>query len=253
MIENEKHTTDSKEILVVDDNPTSLQYLVHMLKNAGYLVRPAPNGTYALRSVEAKKPDLILLDVKMPDINGYEVCQRLKSDEKSQDIPVIFISGLGETTQRVQGFNAGGVDYITKPFETEEVLARVKTHLRLRELSEKLEQKINELSESNNQLKIAKELAEGSNRAKSRFLSNMSHELRTPLNAILGYAQIFKRDTTLNEHQKAGIEIIKNSGDRLLSLISDILEISKIEDQKVELHPTGINLPYISWNYRKYH
>ncbi len=118
--------------------------LKKILKKAGYHVRPAHNGTLALRSVQSKRPDLILLDVKMPDMDGFEVCRRLKSDEKSRDIPIIFISGLGETTQRVQGFNVGGVDYIGKPFEPEEVLARVKTHLRLRELTELLEQKVNE-------------------------------------------------------------------------------------------------------------
>ncbi len=89
-----------------------------------------------MRADTAKRPDLILLDVKMPDMDGYEVCRHLKENEKNRDIPIIFISGLGETTQRVQGFNAGGVDYITKPFEAEEVLARVKTHVSLRELTE---------------------------------------------------------------------------------------------------------------------
>ncbi len=200
---------------MVDDNPTSLQLIMVVLKKAGYRVRLSANGTLALLSVAAKQPDLILLDVKMSDIDGYEVCRRLKSDIKSRDIPVIFISGLGEITQRIQGFNAGGVDYITKPFEAEEVLARIKTHLRLRELTERLEQKVNErtveltnanrllqqeiserkkaeneLLESNRQLQIAKEQAELANRVKTRFLTNMTHELRTPLNAILGYAQI---------------------------------------------------------------
>jgi PAS domain S-box-containing protein len=136
-----------QDILIVDDNPESLQLLFNILRKAGYRVRPAPDGSIALRSVEFEKPDLILLDIRMPQMDGYEVCRRLKSDEKSRDIPVIFISGLGETAQRVQGFNVGGVDYITKPFETEEVLARVDTHLRLRELTVRLEQKVQERTE----------------------------------------------------------------------------------------------------------
>jgi CheY-like chemotaxis protein len=148
MIDNKSEEAGrQQEILAVDDNPLSLQLLKNILKKAGYHVRPAHNGTLALRAVQSKRPDLILLDVKMPDMDGYEICRRLKSDEKNRDIPVIFISGLGETTQRVQGFNAGGVDYIAKPFEPEEVLARVKTHLRLRELTEQLEKKINKRTE----------------------------------------------------------------------------------------------------------
>jgi DNA-binding response OmpR family regulator len=133
-----------QDILVVDDNPASLQFLMDILNNAGYHVRLASNGSIALRSVVYKPPDLILLDVKMPDMDGYEVCRRLKLNEKNRNIPVIFISGLSETTQKVQGFNAGGVDYIAKPFESEEIVARVNIHLRLRELTERLEQKVEE-------------------------------------------------------------------------------------------------------------
>lgn len=136
-----------QDILVVDDNPASLQLLMDILNNAGYHVRLASNGSIALRSVVYKPPDLILLDVKMPDMDGYEVCRRLKSNEKNSNIPVIFISGLSETTQKVQGFNAGGVDYIAKPFEPEEIIARINIHLRLRELTERLEQKVDERTE----------------------------------------------------------------------------------------------------------
>jgi PAS domain S-box-containing protein len=145
-----------QDILVVDDNPASLQLLMDILNKAGYHARLASNGSIALRSVEYKPPDLILLDVKMPGMDGYEVCRRLKSNEKNNNIPVIFISGLSETTQKVQGFNAGGVDYIAKPFEPEEIVARVTLHLRLRELTERLEQKVEErtteLTTTNKQL-----------------------------------------------------------------------------------------------------
>lgn len=144
MTGNDERRANQYDILAVDDNPASLQVLIQMLKNSGYRVRAASNGNLALRAVTAKRPDLILLDVKMPDMDGYEVCRRLKENDNNRDIPIIFISGLGETTQRVQGFNAGGVDYITKPFEAEEVLARVKTHVSLRYLAEQLEQKVSE-------------------------------------------------------------------------------------------------------------
>ena len=138
MSEDKKPTSAREEILVVDDTPASLRLLTELLTQHGYHVRPAEDGALALESVAAKTPDLILLDVSMPGMDGYEVCRRLKADEKSSRIPVIFISAFGDTRQKVTGFEAGGIDYITKPFEAEEVLARVRTHLRLRQAEEAL-------------------------------------------------------------------------------------------------------------------
>jgi PAS domain S-box-containing protein len=133
---------DQYEILVVDDRPENLKLLSRMLKAHGYRVRQTTDARHAMKSVAAKLPDLILLDVKMPTMDGFEVCRRLKSDQHSRNVPVVFISALGETAQKVRGFKAGGVDYITKPFEAEEVLARVGIHLHLHELSEQLEQMV---------------------------------------------------------------------------------------------------------------
>jgi DNA-binding NtrC family response regulator len=136
MSNDEKVTPARQEILVVEDTQASLRLLADLLTRQGYRVRPASDGDLALKSVAAKAPDLILLDVKMPGMDGYEVCRRLKADERSRRVPIIFISAFGETDQKVKGFDAGGVDYITKPFEPEEVLARVRTQLRLREAEE---------------------------------------------------------------------------------------------------------------------
>jgi DNA-binding NtrC family response regulator len=138
MSEDKKPGSAREEILVVDDTPASLRLLTELLTQHGYHVRPADDGSLALESIAAKTPDLILLDVSMPDMDGYEVCRRLKADEKSSRTPVIFISAFGDTHQKVTGFEAGGIDYITKPFEAEEVLARVRTHLRLRQAEEAL-------------------------------------------------------------------------------------------------------------------
>ena len=138
MSEENQPPSTPKEILVVDDTPASLRLLTELLTGHGYRIRPAQDGAMALESVAAKTPDLILLDVNMPGMDGYEVCRRLKADEKSSRIPVIFISAFGDTRQKVTGFEAGGIDYITKPFEAEEVLARVRTHLRLRQAEEAL-------------------------------------------------------------------------------------------------------------------
>lgn len=128
-------------ILVVDDTPENLTMLTQMLSTYGYLVRPAINGQVALKAIQKDQPDLILLDIMMPKMSGYEVCERLKADECTRDIPVIFISALNEVFDKVKAFTLGGVDYITKPFQVKEVLARVETHLTLRNLTRELQEK----------------------------------------------------------------------------------------------------------------
>src|SRR5512137_2750661 len=134
----------SDRILVVDDTTANLQLLMNLLTEQGYTVYPASDGELALEFVRSILPDLILLDIRMPGMDGYEVCRRLKAAERTRSIPIIFISILEDERDKVQGFQAGAVDYITKPFQPEEVLARVRTHLRLRELTERLEQKVGE-------------------------------------------------------------------------------------------------------------
>lgn len=126
-------------IVIVDDNPSNLRVLSAMLEQAGFNVRPALSGELALRSVAASPPDLILLDIRMPEMDGYETCRQLKADEKSREIPVIFISALSETDDKLAAFQAGGIDYVTKPFQAEEVLARVRTHLQLHHMQQGLE------------------------------------------------------------------------------------------------------------------
>jgi len=131
-------------ILIVDDTPDNLRVLIEMLSEQGYTVRAASNGPRALSTAQKTPPDLILLDIKMPEMDGYEVCERLKADKQTRDIPVIFISALQEVADKVKGFSLGAVDYITKPFQTEEVLARVHTHLTLRNLQIHLEDVVEE-------------------------------------------------------------------------------------------------------------
>ncbi len=133
--------TESKEnILIVDDNRDNLKVLVHILQAAGYSARPAHSASMAFSALEKKKPDLILLDILMPEISGYEACDRLKASPETADIPVIFISALGQVNDKVKAFAKGAVDYISKPFQEEEVLARVETHLKLRKLNLQLEE-----------------------------------------------------------------------------------------------------------------
>jgi DNA-binding NtrC family response regulator len=153
MSEENKPTPAPEDILVVDDTPANLRLLTDLLAQNGYRVRPASDGALALKSVAARMPDLILLDVSMPELDGYEVCRRLKADEQTRRIPVIFISAFGDTQQKVAGFAAGGVDYITKPFEAEEVLARVRTHLQLRR-AEELQRAFEEIKALKSQLEL---------------------------------------------------------------------------------------------------
>jgi len=144
---SKKTNQTEANILVVDDTPENLHLLINILKKEGYLVRPAINGERALVSAEAEPPDLILLDIKMPDMTGYEVCEKLKANNKTSDIPVIFISALTDVNEKVKGFSVGAVDYIMKPFQTEEVLARVKTHLTITQLQKALQYKNKQLQE----------------------------------------------------------------------------------------------------------
>ena len=141
-------------ILIVDDTPANLRLLAGMLTEQNYKVRPVPNGELALTAAQAAPPDLILLDITMPGMDGYEVARRLKAGEQTRAIPIIFISALDEVLDKVKAFEAGGVDYDTKPFQFEEVLARVETHLTLRRLQLEL-QKSNEVLEQRVQERTA--------------------------------------------------------------------------------------------------
>ncbi len=134
-------------ILVVDDTRANLHLLVKLLSMEGYGVRPFPEGSLALAAAQTEPPDLVLLDIRMPSMDGYEVCSRLKANERTRDIPIIFISALDDMVDKMKAFSSGGVDFITKPFQAEEVLARVRTHLALRNLQKSLQEKNTQLEQ----------------------------------------------------------------------------------------------------------
>jgi diguanylate cyclase (GGDEF)-like protein len=146
------------DILIVDDTPNNLKILSSMLIDQGYKVRKAINGTMALRSALAEPPDLILLDIRMPDMNGYEVCTQLKAEPKTKDIPIIFLSALDDEKDKVTAFEVGGVDYVTKPLQLQEVLVRVKTHLTLQRQQQQLKEQ-NARLQQEVQARAAAELA----------------------------------------------------------------------------------------------
>ncbi len=236
-------TEDNKgNILIVDDTPENLQVLSATLSDRGYKVRGVIKGSMAIRAAKSAPPDLILLDIKMPDLTGYEVCEQLKAEPQTKEIPVIFISALDEVLDKVKAFEIGGVDYITKPFQVEEVLARVEHQLTIKRLQKQLVSQNQQLQQEIVERKKAEEAAAAASKAKSQFVANMSHELRTPLNAILGFTQVLLRDRHLSSDQVENLRIINRSGEHLLDLINDVLDFSKIEAGIIGLYETSFDL-----------
>ncbi|MGK7877790.1 MAG: response regulator [Xenococcaceae cyanobacterium] len=257
-------------ILIVDDRVDHLHLLSTTLSERGYKVRGAIKGKMALRAARSAPPDLIVIDIRLPDMSGYELCERLKADAQTREIPVIFLSALDEVLDKVKAFAIGGLDYITKPFEVEEVLVRIENQLAIRKLQKQLREQAQMLSEQNTLLQKeiyehkqteaalkkeirhrasveaelieAKEAAEAANRTKSEFLARMSHELRTPLNAILGFSEMMTLYSSLSTEDREHLGIINSSGEHLLELINDILTMSKIEVGRISLNENGFNL-----------
>ena len=178
--------TNRANILVVDDTPENLRLLAGILSEKGYQVRPVPNGKLALSAAQKMPPDIVLLDIMMPDMDGYEVCQRLKDSEVTKDIPVIFISAINDVMDKVKAFAVGGVDFITKPFQVEEVLARIETHLKICSLQQSLQEKNQDLATAIYQLQATQEHLIQSEKmaALGQLIAGIAHEINTPLGII---------------------------------------------------------------------
>ena len=198
-----------------------------LMESEDYLIVGANSGRSGLAKAKAQRFDLILLDIIMPDIDGFEVCSQLQEYEPTKDVPIIFLTSKNDPESIIRGFRSGAVDYILKPFSKEELQARVKVHVQLKRTREELIH--------------AKEMAVVAAKAKSLFLANMSHEIRTPMNGIMGMIDMFYQ-TDLDERQKEYLKIIDVSSENLLCIINDILDFSKIEAGQIEFESINFNV-----------
>jgi two-component system, sensor histidine kinase and response regulator len=202
------------DIMIVDDVPANLDLLTNLLSEAGYRARPLPNGRLALQAARSDPPDLILLDINMPEMNGLEVCAQLKADPDLAEIPVIFISGLTETLDKVTAFGAGAVDYIIKPFHFEEVYARVKTHLELNRQKRELQQAYDRLRDLES--------------LRDNLVHMIVHDMRNPLSVIILYGNLIKNQT-LPEKAYGYVTTVLQSALALEELVASQLAVSKLE------------------------
>lgn len=227
-------------ILVVDDDPDNLGVLFEYLNDEGFKVLLVQNSENALVQAEQKQPDIVLLDVLMPDMDGFETCRRLKENEQTRHIPVIFMTALSDTLNKVRGFEVGAVDYITKPFQQEEVLSRVNAHLTIRKLQQQLEVKNTLLEQQVQQLQAL-------NASKDKFISMISHDLQSPFSSLRGLIQFTAEN--LGDYNKNELEnimdLLGNSTDNLYALIENLLTWSRIQRGVLEHCPQHVDIQEI--------
>lgn len=225
-------TSKHSDIMIVDDDPANLRLLESMLSHSGHEVHSFPRGRMALAAASKNPPDLILLDVNMPEMDGYEVCARLKSVDIVSGVPIIFLSALDSAEDKLKAFRSGAADYISKPFHFEEVDARVRMHLALHE-SQKLLKADNERLERAVQQRTA-EIAEANrrlaslDRSKNEFLALISHEFRTPLNGLLGVGDLLLDGAVTPAEIDELRELHDRSRKRILSILDDALLLTQI-------------------------
>lgn len=217
-------------ILAIDDVEENLNAISEILRRNDFDVMVAPSGEVALKLLERRKPDLILLDIMMPEMDGYTVATIIQRRQDWQDIPIIFLSALTDVDAKVKGFEVGGVDYITKPFMEKEVVARINTHLELSWLRKSLEHTINQLREAN--------------QAKDEFLRVISHDLRSPLSSLQNLGELLQRDDVAkdpNAIKELG-KMIGEVSSQLLAMVNGLLDIAKIESGKFTLNLLETNM-----------
>ena len=213
----------NQTILIVDDVPENLQVIVHSLEPYEYAIHSAENGRDALAIAASEKLDLILLDVMMPDMDGFAVCEHLKADPATAETPVIFITAKTDTNSMVRGFKAGGVDYITKPLQVDERRARGDTHLRLCRRERKLKEP---------------------NAAKDRFISIISHEMKAPLGGINAFLATMEEqfETMSITEIWENLHLLRQASDNFMELVNNLLDWSTIQVGMTSYRPHDIEL-----------
>ena len=221
------------DILIVDDTLNNLELLSKMLRTWGYKARPVVSGALALKAARSKRPDLILLDINMPEMNGYELCALLKADETLKDIPVLFISALKETADKVKAFECGGADYVTKPFQRDEIHARIQVHLELHQQRKRLQ-------ESYDKLRELESLRDG-------LVHMVVHDMNSPITVISGILEMLRDAPAgkLDEEKTALIEIAQGNSRKLADMISQLLAVSRLEAGEMPLNKSVRNLARI--------
>ncbi|HAQ65769.1 MAG TPA: hypothetical protein DCR43_07965 [Bacteroidales bacterium] len=222
-------------ILLVDDNPKNLQILISYLKNFQFHLDISTSGEDAFSSIATSKPDLILLDIMMPDMDGYEVCRRLKADPLTADIPIIFITALAEPENKIKGFQLGGVDYITKPFHKQEVMARIETQLTM------IRQR-QELLDLNIKLQSSNKMLEEANEAKDKLLTIIGHDLRGPIGNINNLLHLILENQLDGNDRNELLQETILSVQGTYFLLENLLFWAKSQRNEIEFYPEEVNL-----------
>lgn len=224
-------------LLVVDDDARNVALLVRILKRAGYIAEGVYNGEDALDAVRVSRPDLILLDVLMPGMNGYETCKMLKTEQALADTPVLFISGQSDAMDRLQAFEAGGLDYITKPFDGREVLARVKAHLDIRDLQ-------SELKSGNEKLRAYNQRLKELESHRDELVSMVVHDMRSPITVVNSTLKLLEGEMTPNGDPEIAedIRVARKNAGILSKMVDQMLHISRLESGNMELDLASVSI-----------
>lgn len=215
-------------IMAVDDTVANLKLLKEMLSKLGYETRCFPDPVVALKLVDRVKPDVILLDINMPKLNGYQWCLKVKAERAFKSTPVIFMSALSDTFNKVRGFEVGAVDYITKPFQFEELRVRLETHLKLSQVTRELDASLRRL----------RDLEE----RRDNFINMLVHDLNQPLNVINGFVSLLERSFDDDANEQKFLNAIQSSSNRMQAMVNDLLAIRRLKEREFPIRVSVVNL-----------